>query len=483
MQQILKLAIDSSLNAIGIASIDDRLVYVNRALLRMWGYDQAEELQGRRIADFFEGDTVHETLLMLRDGHSVEGTEVGHRKDGSSLRVRFTATVLPNTGDSPTYAYVSFVDVTKQLQLQEEPQDRDARFRSLMSAIPGMVYSAGADWGVTYVSDYCETVTGYSAKEFTTQKVSWLDLIHPDDKAAILKESGSSSPSSVRLEHEYRIRNRAGKTVWVRDVKTLHFADGQPAGATGFVTDITARKRMEEQLAQADRLATVGLMAAGVAHEMNNPLSVMLGYAELVEERLNQAPSDLRKHVSGMHKPLQAITKTGRRCKRIVEELLSFGAPPQRGLESVDLAAVLHATTELVELQIRQNGVVLDLDFATEPLVSGNTHQLKLAFSNLLLNALQSMPDGGKLQVIVRTEPGDPARALAEIRDTGVGIPKAALRRIFDPFFTTKPVGEGTGLGLSIVYGIVDHHRGQVEVTSEPGQGTTVRVWLPLAED
>jgi len=480
-QRMLTRAMESSLNAIGVADIDAHLVYVNDSLVQMWGYDGPEDFQGRLVADFFDGDTIHGTLRDLADNGVAQGTETGIRKDGTIVHVRFNAAVLPDQEGRPAYLFGSFVDVSEQVHLQELLHHRDEQLRALLNAIPGMVYQGRPDWTVEIVNDQAAQLTGYPVEDFRSGAVNWLDLIHPDDRDQVLEESRGPMDGSVRLDQQYRICTQSGQITWVRDVKTVRIVNGQSLGAVGFVTDITTSKRMEEQLAQADRLATVGLMAAGVAHEMNNPLSVMLGYVELIDEKINHLTPELRAQLDEIQKPLRMIEKTGRRCKRIVEDLLSFGEPGQQAWETMDLVAVLRNSLGSVELQSHDRGITVSSDFTDNPRVSCNSHQLKLVFNNLLLNAVQSMPDGGMLRITSHTEPGDPAWGLAVVSDTGVGITRATLRRIFDPFFTTKPVGEGTGLGLSIVYGIVEQHGGRIDVDSTPGQGTVVHVRLPLA--
>lgn len=479
--RMLTLATESSLSAIGIADTEGRMVYVNNALVHMWGYTRPEELLGRSVTEFFDGDTILQTLEELRRGGTVQGLDRGRRRDESIFPVRFAATILPDPTGQPAYLFGSFVDISEQIHLQQELQHRDEQHRALWNAIPGMMYRGRPDWSLEIVSHHAEQITGYTVEEFRSGAVNWRDLIHPDDRERVLQESRDRTDGELRLDQAYRIHTKSGDVVWVRDIKTLQFANGQSAGAAGFVTDITSAKHMEEQLAQADRLATVGLMAAGVAHEMNNPLSVMIGYAELIEEKIEQLPPEHRLALAQLQKPLRMIHRTGRRCKRIVEDLLSFGEPGQTARGRVDLAAVLSNSLGLVKQQCADRGINLEAELTDCPPVHGNEHQLKLVFNNLLLNAVQSMPEGGTLRASTHAEPGTPAWAFAVVSDTGTGISRETLRRMFDPFFTTKPVGEGTGLGLSIVYGIVEQHGGRIDVDSTPGQGTIVRVRLPLA--
>ncbi|MFH2005611.1 MAG: PAS domain S-box protein [bacterium] len=480
--RMLECALESSLNGIGITDLEGTLVYVNDSLVQMWGYDHPRELVGRQVLDFWVGDGIRSTLKALRKVGAAQGTDIGKRKDGGRVEVQFHAALLANVRGEPAYMFGSFIDISELCRTQCQLQESEAAQRDLIAAVPGMVYKGRPDWSIEIVSPHCEPITGYTIAEFETGAVNWIDIIHPGDRATVLREAEPDHHGALRLDQEYRILKKDGDIAWVRDTKNVHFERGTPLGASGVVVDITARKRMEEQLTQADRLASVGLMAAGVAHEMNNPLSVLLGYVSLVNEIIAALPLEVRRRIDGLNKPLQKIEKTGRRCKRIIEDLLSFAQPGELEVAPVDLNEAIRSSLSFVELQLRNRHVEVVESFAETVDVIGNSHRLKLVFSNLILNAIQSMQPGGTLRLETAVDPTEPPQGIARISDDGVGIASANLRRIFDPFFTTKPVGEGTGLGLSIVYGIMEQHRGSIRVDSEPGQGTTIELKLPLAD-
>ena len=227
----------------------------------------------------------------------------------------------------------------------------------------------------------------------------------------------------------------------------------------------------QEQLIQAEKLASIGQLAAGVAHEINNPIGVILGFAQLT---LKRTPED-----SPMHKPLATIAREGLRCKEIVQDLLDFARQSTPKLSRVNVSGVIEAALSLMPHHGNAETVRVIKNYAPElPLVLGDDNQLQQVFLNILLNAYQSMPDGGEL-VITSRSAGDEVQAI--FADTGVGIPPENLKRIFDPFYTTKEVGEGTGLGLSISYGIVEQHGGTIETESTVGAGATFVVKLPVA--
>ncbi|SET76648.1 ATP-binding protein [Stigmatella erecta] len=226
----------------------------------------------------------------------------------------------------------------------------------------------------------------------------------------------------------------------------------------------------QEQLVQTGKMAAVGQLAGGVAHEINNPLAVILGFAQGMERRVPEKdPLSL---------PVRSIVREALRCKNLVQELLTFSRVGKKTVESVDLNALVRSTLVLVEARARTQEVKIVPDFEGGlPILQGNKTQLQQVLVNLGTNALDVMKKGGTLTV--RTFLQAPGSVCLEVTDTGSGIPEEVRSRIFDPFFTTKPVGEGTGLGLSLVYEIVQQHRGQIEVESQTGVGTTMRVRLP----
>ncbi len=227
----------------------------------------------------------------------------------------------------------------------------------------------------------------------------------------------------------------------------------------------------QQQLIQAEKLASIGRLAAGVAHEINNPIGVILGFTQVL---LRKTPEE-----SPLHKPLATMEREGLRCKEIVQGLLDFARQNKPRLGRVCLNDVIEAAVELMPHHAHPDlvRVVKTYDPSLPPVV-GDEYKLQQVFLNLLINAYQAMPDGGELHISSQSADG---QVCATISDTGTGIPTDHLGRIFDPFFTTKDVGEGTGLGLSISYGLIEQHGGTIEVESEPGEGATFVVRLPVA--
>lgn len=235
--------------------------------------------------------------------------------------------------------------------------------------------------------------------------------------------------------------------------------------------DITDRDELERRLVQADKLSSIGLLAAGVAHEVNTPLAVISTYAQMLAKQISE---DEQKS-----KLLDKIAKQTFRASEIVNSLLSFSRTSPTEFVEVDVSKVIHETLNLVEHQLKKWGIDVKLDApGTMPAVKGNAGKLQQVFLNLFLNARDAMDSGGRLSVHVWSEDGF---ARIDVADTGQGIAPEHLERIYDPFFTTKAARKGTGLGLSVTYGIVREHGGSIEVESRLGAGSRFRVELPLA--
>jgi PAS domain S-box-containing protein len=245
-------------------------------------------------------------------------------------------------------------------------------------------------------------------------------------------------------------------------------------GTIMLVEDITDRVRLEEQLQISDKMASIGLLAAGVAHEVNTPLTGISSYTQMLLEGAD--PADPRTPL------LEKIERQTFRAAKIVSGLLNLSRPgtPNHAPAMVDLNAVVTDVISLLEHQFEVGKIKVRRELSATPVpVLGVEHQLQQVFLNLFLNARDAMPVGGWLTVTTRHDENGSA---AEIADTGSGIPQEQLSRIYDPFFTTKAIGRGTGLGLSITYGIVREHNGVIQCDSAVGQGTRFRLTFPLAQ-
>jgi two-component system NtrC family sensor kinase len=331
---------------------------------------------------------------------------------------------------------------------------------------------------------------GILAADLDDRVESWNSRM--EDLTGIARETAVGLPLSVLLPGEL-----ADKLDSIRDVGDIqHFdkhrlptwnnkreatfniavtplvsRDGARIGRLIIFDDITDRSELERRLVQADKLSSVGLLAAGVAHEVNTPLAVISTYAQMLAKQVN---GDAQKAVL-----LEKIAKQTFRASEIVNSLLNFSRTSPTELSNVDLPRVIREVLGLIEHQLQKARVEVRLELPElAPAVRGNAGKLQQVFLNLFLNARDAMEDGGTLGVRITEDAGG---AVVTVSDTGKGIAPEHLARIFDPFFTTKVAKKGTGLGLSVTYGIVQEHGGTIEVASEPGRGTEFRVTFPAA--
>ena len=280
--------------------------------------------------------------------------------------------------------------------------------------------------------------------------------------ATLLQLEGTDHGQAAREE------TRREVTVNVA-IAPLVTRDGSCIGRLVILDDITEREELERKLVQADKLSSIGLLAAGVAHEVNTPLAVISTYAQMLAK---QVAGDEQKS-----KLLDKIAKQTFRASEIVNSLLNFSRTSTTAFEDIDLNRVLRETLTLLEHQFQKASINVDIELEEElPLIRGNAGKLQQVFLNLFINARDAMESGGTLRVA--TCP-DAVGVRVEVSDSGPGIPRENLARIFDPFFTTKGARKGTGLGLSVSYGIVEEHGGVIEVESKAGEGTIFRLEFP----
>jgi two-component system, NtrC family, sensor kinase len=280
-------------------------------------------------------------------------------------------------------------------------------------------------------------------------------------------------PEEGEIAHLYKVRLETadGRSLMVNVAAApFHLRSGERGGTLLIFDDVTARVRLEEQLQHSEKMASIGLLAAGVAHEVNTPLAGISSYTQMLREQVKS--DDPRGEL------LEKIEKQTFRAAKIVNNLLNFSRSGSTELEPLDLNKVLLDVLSLMEHQLLGASVKVRKELlALLPPVRGNENRLQQVFFNLLLNARDAMPGGGWLTLLTRA---DDDAVIVEVRDTGDGIKREHIKRIYDPFFTTKGIGRGTGLGLAVSYGIVQEHGGSIAVESLPGQGTTFQVALPI---
>lgn len=449
-------------------------------------------------------------------------------------------------GSSPRYGAIareanmghcdaSMVNECVHLRPQaEEPLDTcalvkaNARYRHIIGNTPAIIYSSvpSGDFKLTFVSENASRLLGYEPWEMLDDPNFWFNHIHPDDTAAIFSSLAMLFVEDQKI-YEYRFRTHDGSYLWMHDtLRLIRDADGMPLEVIGLMTDITGRKQLEDalqrqaeeqsalieqlkmaqaQLMQSEKLASIGQLAAGVAHEINNPigfvnanLNTLGNYVATLLEGIklyqcvtsgnlpsSVAQSELKsfedradlQFLSEDVTELLAESNEGlQRVKSIVQSLKDFSRTGESNWQMADLHRGLDSTLNIANNELKYKVTIIK-EYGELPMVKCLASELNQVFMNLLVNAAQAIHDRGS--VTIRTERVG-QRVAVSISDTGHGIAPEHINRIFEPFFTTKPVGSGTGLGLSLSYGIIKKHGGDIHVSSAPGRGTTFRIELPI---
>jgi PAS domain S-box-containing protein len=368
---------------------------------------------------------------------------------------------------------------------QQLHQQSDANFRELIEAMPDLV-SVHRDDKLTYLNQAARHMLGVGGGRESRLDLTLIDRVHPDDRplaADLLREATTTGgPRS----HAVELRLGAGDGKWRHcelSGRRIELGDGPVVVVTG--RDVTERDRLRAKLLLSDRMASLGTLAAGIAHEINNPLAYVTANLEVVAESLGAGPTPT---TAAEHAELQAAIgdaqEGAERVRKIVRGLRTFSRSEEEKRVPLALPDVLAAAIRLTSNELKHRAVLVK-DLQATPLVLADDGRLAQVFINLLINAAHAIPEGNTdaNRITVRTHTDADGRAVTEIEDTGGGMPPEVASRAFDPFFTTKEVGEGTGLGLSICHGIVSGLGGQIAIESTPGRGCLVRVVLPPAPD
>jgi two-component system, cell cycle sensor histidine kinase and response regulator CckA len=478
-QAILECALD----CIVTMDLDGLVCEFNPAAERTFGYTR-EHAIGRSLGDLIVPPELRELHKrgLRRHIETGESSVLGNRMkltamraDGSTLPVELT--IVRVEGDRPFF--VGFIrDITDVVSAEAELRTAEARFRSLVEHLPLATYVASCDARpeTMYVSPQMEGLLGYPSEDWLDGGSDFFErVVHPGDFDAACAERDRSRATGCAFHLEYRLIHSEGRTVWVLDDSSvIHDADGKPLFVQGFLLDITEPKQLEEQLRQSQKMDAIGQLAGGVAHDFNNMLTAITGYAELIGYSFEHGDARLD--------DLAELKRAAGHAAALTRQLLAFSRKQVLLPQRLDANETVLALESILSRTLgEQIELLTDLDPGLGT-VEADPDQLAQVVLNIVLNARDAMPAGGRLTISTANVELDsgPHVAIA-ISDTGTGMDEETRTRVFEPFFTTKETGKGTGLGLATAYGVVSQSGGLIEIDSSPGAGSTFRVLLPRA--
>ncbi|HSF09624.1 MAG TPA: PAS domain S-box protein [Nitrospirales bacterium] len=415
-----------------------------------------------------------ELLALLQSGQreQVNFRTSHRRKDRTTYPVEVHLQYLQEEGRRVFLAII--MDLTERVATEQELQEAQRTLSTLLKNLPGMVYRCDndRDWTLEFVSPSCQDLTGYPPEKFVqSREVSYArDVMLQEDRERVWQEVQEALKDRKPFQSSYRIRTVEGAVKWVWEQGCGIFSEtGEVVGIEGYVVDITQQRALEDQLRKTERLAELGTLASGMAHEIGTPMNVILGRAELLMRKAQDERT---------RRGLETIVNQVERITKIMNQLLSFARKRPAVRQAVNLEVVMIDVLDVLQERLGKQHIQVKKTVSPHlPKVLADPDHMNQVLLNLILNACQAMGDGGTLSLALH--PTDDTVELT-VQDTGSGIPHEQLAKIFDPFFSTKAVGEGTGLGLTVVHGILQEHQGAIRVSSVPGQGTTFIVSLPI---
>jgi len=452
---------------------EGRLLDGNAALVQVLGYESKESLLSLDPRALNSDPNQNPVLGRTADDRGgVRTREIMLRRKNGTLGVFLDTSRAVWDADGKIVRYQgTLVDVTERREMEKAFRRQEEFHRYLLESFPDLILVIDLNGRYSFVSSRIHDLRGYKPEDLLGKRVEEEQDYSPELFALY---SDLITGRKMFGSCDYSARHRDGSWRTMRaSASPLFDAENKLSGAIVSVRDITVEKKLEQQIIQSERLAAMGQMIGGFAHELNNPLTSILGMSELLQE--GEAPESVRKQ-------MVVLQQQARRAAEIVQNLMYFSRPPAPGKTPIDLGELVQRTLHLHAYSLRKSNITVDfLKETSVPVVSGDAHQLMQVFLNLILNSEQAMRevrDHGTLRIRIEKQ----EKSVSVIfQDDGPGISPDILPNIFDPFYTTKRPGRGTGLGLSISKAILREHKGNVEATSGPIGGAVFTVTLPVA--
>jgi PAS domain S-box-containing protein len=485
--------IGSMTDCLIVASLEGKINRVNQAVLDLLGYDE-KELIGQDLAALFVEEERRDIMKGVK-GLGLSFNSEGHERhfrtcDGRAISVLISWSMMKNAVGNITNLVCVAKDITKLINAEQALRQSEERLRLAGKAAYDLIY----EWSVeknelNWFGDIDKTL-GYKSGEITKTIEGWLRLIHPDDRSSLKAFLDIHKTSPQPIKYEYRIRRKDGSFRYWLDsaVPQLDYKE-RPYMWIGVCTDITERKQadeqkaiLERQLQQSQKMEAIGTLAGGIAHDFNNILAAIIGYTELA---IHCVPKE-----SSVHKNLREVMVAGIRAKDLVKQILTFSRQTEHELKPIQVKPIVEEVLKLLRASLPTT-ICFRKNIESDSVVMADSTHIHQILMNLCTNAGHAMQEKGGILEVTLTDieldarceellPG--AYLRLTVSDTGIGMDALMIKRIFDPYFTTKEKGKGTGMGLAVVHGILKSYGGKIDVYSEPGNGSTFHVYLPVKE-
>jgi PAS domain S-box-containing protein len=488
---LFKKAIEGSSDAIGMADKHGNHFYQNKAFTDLLGYT-AEELHVVGVAKrvYADQDVARDVFETIMDGGSWSGEVEDIAKDGHRLIVMLRADAIKDETGKIIGLLAINTDITERKKAEEALRESEELYTRLVNTIPEVVVRTGLDGKILFVNENAVQVSGFSRQELEHHKL--FEFIPPEEHARAIQNMKKVMEEGSHYINEYHLFTKDGRRIpYEITSDVFRGKDGTPSGFVHVCRNISQRKQAElekehlqERLNQAQKMESVGRLAGGVAHDFNNMLSVILGHAEMA---MGDTESD-----QPLYAHLLEIRKAAERSADLTRQLLAFARKQTVSPRVIDMSKTVEGMLKMLQRLIGEDIHLSWLPCVNSWPVKIDPSQVDQILANLCVNARDAITGVGKVTIELENihideafcarypyfiSPGD--YILLAVSDDGHGMDKKVQDRLFEPFFTTKDVGKGTGLGLATVYGIVKQNKGFINVYSEPGHGTTFRIYLP----
>jgi PAS domain S-box-containing protein len=455
-----------------------RITFANRNFLekarREW-----RATAGRKIEEVFPRVLVEYARLdqkirdVFRTGLPMEGEKLAYRAPGLTTRIYYYNIIPLKAHNAVENVMLLLNDITEREQLGAEVHKAERHLASVVECANDLVVSVDPEGHILTWNRAAEKVSGFQAEQVRGRKLSELCV---EDRRPAMREMLEKAARGKGVQNtEAHLLTAGGQEIPIAWSGSPIWDDaGAAIGMVAVGRDLTEQRRLQAQLIQSAKMASMGVLAGGIAHELRNPLGIISAGAQLLLE--NPGDAGFRAECT------EKICAAAQRASTIIENLLKFARPEKQRMQIIDVRGVIEDTLAVVANQLALHKVALQKQIGESlPRVWANPELLQQVFTNLILNACNAMPQGGRLRVIVRSAGG--AGVEITFGDSGCGIPQENLSRIFDPFFTTMPIGKGVGLGLAISHSIIQQHQGTIEVESQLGKGSAFTIHLPGPAD